>query len=112
MSPSDIYANALSTLTSARSVMLSPAWQATLDQQTQAVRVSAGAEMLQLQGAILALSNESLSDIATAMSANEAGLTAATAALTQALQDITQVQNVLSKITSALAILAKVLPLL
>jgi hypothetical protein len=112
MNPSDLYSNSLSVLTNARSVMLSPAWQASLDSATSAVRVAAGNQLIQLQGAILTLSNESLSDIATAIKANELALTQSTTALTNALSDITKVQNIMNAVASALAVVAKIAPLL
>ena len=112
MNPSDLYSNTLSVLTDARSVMLSTAWQASLDSSTQAVRVEAGNQLIQLQGAILTLSNESLSDIASEMKANEASLTQATTTLTNALKDITKVQNVMRAVTSILTVVAKIAPLL
>jgi hypothetical protein len=112
MNPSDLYSNTLSVLTNVRSTMLSPAWQASLDAATPAVRVAAGNQLIQLQGAILTLSNESLSDIATAMKANEQALSQSTNALTSALGDITKVQNVMNAVTSVLSVVAKIVPLL
>jgi len=67
---------------------------------------------MHLQGAILALSNASLSDIAEDMRANEAELTAAISGLTQALKNITQVQGILNNVTKVLGVVAKVVPLL
>ena len=68
--------------------------------------------MIQLQGAILALSNQLLSDIAAQMQANEAGLVKCTTDLTNALKDITKVQNVMTTVTNILNVVAKVVPLL
>jgi hypothetical protein len=112
MNPSDIYSNTLSVLTDARTAMLSSAWQTALDGESQAVRVAAGNELIKLQGAILALSNELLSDIAAQMQANEAGLTQCTTDLTNALKNITNVQNVMTTVTNILTVVAKVVPLL
>ena len=53
MNPSDLYSNTLSVLTDARTAMLSSAWQTSLDGESQPVRVAAGNELIQLQGAIL-----------------------------------------------------------
>lgn len=86
MNPSDLYSNTLSVLTDARTAMLSSAWQTSLDGESQPVRVAAGNELIQLQGAILALSNQLLSDIAAQMQANEAGLVKCTTDLTNALK--------------------------
>jgi hypothetical protein len=110
--PSDLYSSLLAALTSARSAMLNPAWQAELDKADSAVRVSAGQAAIDLQGAILTLSNESLGDIAAQMQANEAALTSATQGLTQALKDITKVQSILSSVTKAIDVLSKIVTLL
>ena len=112
MAASDLYSSVLSDLTDARSIMLSPAWQAELDKAPPAVRVDSGTALMHLQGAILALSNASLSDIAEDMRANEAELTAAISGLTQALKNITQVQGILNNVTKVLGVVAKVVPLL
>ncbi|MDR3676715.1 MAG: hypothetical protein P4N24_14580 [Acidobacteriota bacterium] len=108
MDPSDLYAQTLSVLTSARSTMLSPAWQAAMGNQTQAMRVAAAHQLGQLQSAINALGNKSLSDIATAMQASAAGLTQSTQALDDALRDITQVQNIMASVTSILNVVAEI----
>ena len=112
MNPSDLYSATLSALTQARSVMLSPDWQAALDSATAADRMAASRELIQVQQAILALSNAALSDIANQMAANEKGLTQATSALTAALGDLTKVQNVLQTITGLVGVVAQILPLL
>ena len=112
MNPSDIYSTTLSALTDVRSAMLSPEWQAALDAATADQRLAASHELIQVQQAILALSNASLSDIAAAMQANEQGLTQATSALTKALGDITKVQNIIQGVTSVVSVVAKILPLL
>jgi hypothetical protein len=111
MQPSDLYSMALSQLTQTRSAMLSAAWQAQLDKQSPAARVSAGNDLIQVQGAILSLSNASLTDIASKMSANEQGLTQATKELGTALQDLTQVASVLTTVANVLAVVAKIVPL-
>jgi hypothetical protein len=112
MTPSELYSTVLANLTSARSIMLSAAWQASLDESTIDIRVEAGNAMMHLQGAILALSNASLSDIAEEMQLNEADLKSYTGALAQALQQISQVQTVLNNVTKVLNVVAKVVPLL
>ncbi len=112
MTASDLYSNLLADLTNARSVMLSPQWQAQLDASTVNVRVAAGKQMIALQGAILSLSNASLSDIAKQMQANEADLTTCTNGLADALKDINKVQSILDSVTTALQVVAKIVPLL
>jgi hypothetical protein len=92
--------------------MLSPAWQASLDNASQDVRVAAGNTLIQLQGAILALSNASLDDIATAMQANEGPLSQCTTAVSKALEDISKVQNVMTTVTTVLNVVGKIVPLL
>jgi hypothetical protein len=112
MAASDLYSQALSILTDARSTMLSSAWQASLDNASQDVRVAAGNSLIQLQGAILALSNASLRDIATAMQANETSLTQASTALSDALKDITKVQNAMTTVNNIVKVVAQIVPLL
>ncbi len=112
MHPSDLYSGLLAALTSTRSDLLSPAWQAALDQSSADTRIAAGKQLIALQGAILALSNASLNDIAEEMKANEADLTTCTNNLRGALKDLTKVQDVLSSVSSALKVVAKIVPLL
>ena len=112
MNPSDLYSNTLSSLTTARASMLSPAWQAALDTGTPAQRLAASRELIQVQQAILALSNASLADIANSLQQNETALTAATTALQTALNSINNIANVISSIASALQVVAKIVPLL
>jgi hypothetical protein len=111
MDPSDLYAQTLSALTSARSTMLSASWQASMANQPQAVRVQAAHQLGDLQSAINTLSNKSLSDIANEMQDNAAGLTQSTQALTDALKGVTQVQNIMAAVTGILNVVAKVAPL-
>jgi hypothetical protein len=110
--PSDLYSSLLAALNGARSIMLSADWQAELDKATADIRVTAGQAAMDLQGAILTLSNESLGDIAAQMQENEAALTSATQGLSQALKDITKVQSILSSVTKAVAVLSKIVTLL
>jgi len=109
---SDQYSNLLAALTQARSTILSPPWQAELDEQSADVRIAAGKAGMDLEGAILTLSNSSLSDIADEMQKNEADITSATSGLCQALKDITKVQTVLSSIQQAVSVIGKVVKLL
>ena len=92
--------------------MLTPAWQAALDTGTATQRLAASRELIQVQQAILALSNASLADIANSLQQNEAALTSATTALQTALKNINNVANIISSITSALQVVAKIVPLL
>jgi hypothetical protein len=112
MNPSDIYSNTLTTLTAARTSMLTPGWQAALDQSTADQRLAASRELIQVQQAILALSNQSLSDIASSLQANQQALSTATAALQNSLKDITQVANIISSVSSLVQTVAKIVPLL
>jgi transposase-like protein len=74
--------------------------------------LAAANTLIQLQGAILGLSNAILGDIATQMQANEADLTRCTKGLTDALKDITNVKTVIAAVTSILTVVAKIIPLL
>jgi hypothetical protein len=109
---SDLYSDLLGNLTDSRSIMLSAEWQASLDQSTAATRVAAGRQLIALQGAILALSNASLTDIAEQMQKNEVDLTCCTDGLTQALKDLSKVQSILDSIAKVLEVVAKIVPLL
>jgi len=112
MTLTDLYSNLLAVLTSARSSMLTPPWQAALDQSTAETRIAAGKALISLQGAILTLSNASLNEIADEMKANEADLTICTNNLGQALKELTQVQTILSSVASTLKVVAEIVPLL
>lgn len=111
MSLADLYSTTLSALTDARTQMLSPGWQAALDNEDPADRLTASNVLLKVEQAILTLSNAALSDIASAMQANEADLTQATQNLKNALTDITKVANVINTVTSVLNTVAKIIPL-
>jgi hypothetical protein len=91
--------------------MLTPAWQAALDGETADQRLAASNELIKVQQAIVALSNQSLSDIASSLQANDAALNKATSSLQAALKDITQVVNVLNSVSSLLQIVAKIVTL-
>jgi predicted DNA-binding ArsR family transcriptional regulator len=111
MTTSDLYSQTLSSLTDARTKMLSPAWQAALDTQTPDQRLQASQDLMQTQLAISTLSNAALSDIAAQMAAVEDDLNSATDALDSALADITKVQGVLKAITDVLNLVEKIVPL-
>lgn len=112
MNPSDLYSNALAALTVARTNMLTPAWQAALDQSTAEQRLAASRGLIQVQQAILALSNQSLSDIAGLLQANQQALSNATSSLQNALKNISEVGNVISSVTTLLQTVATIVPLL
>jgi hypothetical protein len=112
MSPSDLYSAALAILTSTRSSMLSPAWQAALDQTTPGTRLLASHELIAVQQGIVALSNASLSDFADKMAAQKQDLTDCIADLNDTLQDLTQVQDVLQSVSSLITVVGKIVPLL
>lgn len=111
MNPSDLYSNALAALTATRTTMLTPAWQAALDGETADQRLAASGELIKVQQAIVALSNQSLSDIANSLQANDAALSKATSSLQAALKNITQVVNVINSVSSLLQIVAKIVTL-
>jgi DNA repair ATPase RecN len=108
MNPSDLYSDALSALTAARSNMLTLRWQAAIDQGTQEQRLEASTLLIHVQQAILTLSNASLSDIASSMKENEAALSQATNSLQNALDDITRVATVLNSISTMLQVVSKI----
>ena len=112
MSTTELYSATLSALTDARLKMLSPEWQAELDQQDAPTRLAASKALLRVEQAILSMSNAILADIAADMQNNEQGLTDATKALAAALDDISKVQTVINTVTSLVSVVAKILPLL
>lgn len=112
MSAADLYSTALSALTDVRAQMLSPDWQAALDNEDPEDRLAASRVLLKVEQAILSLSNAALSDIASAMQANEADLTQATKNLENALADVTKITNVINTVTSVLNAVAKIVPLI
>lgn len=112
MNPSDLYAAALAALTSARAQMLSLEWQAALDASSPGQRLAASRELIQVQQAILALSNKSLSDIATEIQANSAEMNQSISGLQTALQDLQKVESVILAVSSLIMVVAKIVPLL
>lgn len=112
MSPSTLYSGTLSVLTAARSKMLSPEWQVSIDSASPDQRLAASRELIQVQQAILALSNESLGDIASEMQDNGADLSAGISALQSAFTDITKVQDFIGAVSGVLSVVAKIVPLL
>lgn len=112
MTPSDLYSATLTVLTSARAAMLSAEWQAALGSASQDQRIAASRELIQVQQAILALSNASLSDIVEEIQQNQEALSQATGDLTRALNDIKKVQNVIDGVSKVVSLVGKILPLL
>ena len=104
-----LYSDVLDALTRARSTMLSPAWQSSMGNQPQAVRVAAARELSQLQSAINALSNKSLSDVADKLQANEGPLRESVAGLDEAIRTLTNVQRLLSTVTQVIGVAEKIL---
>ena len=110
MNPSDLYSLILSTLTNARAQMLTPAYQSSAELADPGVRLKASQTLIDVQQAILSLSNASLSDIASAMQANSTALTTAISDLNTALKQVTQVLSILDDATTLLKIVAKIVP--
>lgn len=111
-SPSSTYASTLATLNATRASFLDPAFQESLDSATPEVRLAASRELLQVQQAILTLSNAQLSSIAAQMAENEKDLNATTKSLSQALEDLTNVVAILDAASALVKVVAKVIPLL
>jgi len=110
---SDVYSQTLSTLTAARTAMLSTDWQASLATQNDpAVSLEASQQLVEIQKAITELSNSALADIATQMSAQQDTLQSATKDLAAALQNIKNVQNVITTVTSILNTVSQIVPLI
>jgi septal ring factor EnvC (AmiA/AmiB activator) len=111
-STSDLYSDALAALTSARATMLSPAWQNELDKATPADRLDASRMLIQVQQAILNLTNQSLSDIASQMQANGKELAQSTDNLTKALQNITKIETIIETAGSMIATVGTIVAIL
>jgi len=105
----NVYSSTLTSLTGARELMLSAQWQSAL---TDAQGPTAAQALLDVEHAILALSNASLTNIANAMQANEIDLTNQTNALSAVVAKINQVQGVIDAVTSIVTTVAKIVPLL
>jgi uncharacterized protein YukE len=112
LNSSDLYSDILDALTNARSQMVSLPWHAALDAGTSDQRVAASNVLVQIQGAIVALSSAVLGDIATRMQANEAGLSQAATNLNKALNDIIKIQNVLNAAWTLIGNVGQIMPLL
>jgi hypothetical protein len=104
-----VYSDTLDALTGARELMLSAQWQSAL---TDAEGPAAAQALLDVEHAILALSNASLSDIANDMQQNKADLTNQTNALNAAVTRVNQVQGVIDAVSALVGTVAKIVPLL
>ncbi len=89
--------------------MLSAQWQSAL---TDAQGPAAAQSLLDVEHAILALSNASLTDIANAMQTNATDLTNQTKVLNSAAAKINQVQGVIDAVTNIVTTVGKIVPLL
>ena len=104
---SDLYSDSLAALTSLRKTMLSAAWQTEIDKATPEERLASSRLLIQVQQAILNLTNQSLSDIAGQMQANGKELAKCTADLTQALQNIQKIQAIIETAGSMITTVGK-----
>ena len=112
MNATELYSETLATLNDTRNKLLSPEWQAELDNGSKQERIDASKQLRHVQAAISSLSNAILSKIATQMCANENALKDSTAALKTALDRLDNVGNVLSAITTILGVVAKVVTII
>ena len=112
MDSSDLYSKALSTLTRLRLVMLSLDWQKALDRESEQTRLIASHTLIQVQQAIIAVSNASLGSIAVQMNQQKSDLSAATEGLTGTLDHITAVTAVLTSVAKLIGVVGKIVPFL
>jgi hypothetical protein len=107
--PSDIYAAILNSLTAARQLMLTAAWQSTVPDD---LRPAAGQALVDVQQAILALSNASLSDIANYMQTSADALSQQAAALNAEVAKVNEVKGVIDTAAKIVSTISTIIPLL
>ena len=112
MKATDLYAEALSTLTGTRTTMLSAQWQASLDDGSKQERMDASKQLIRVQVAISSLSNAILTKIADRMCAQEQDLKRTATALQDAMKTLENIQSVVGAITGFLDVVAKIVPLI
>jgi hypothetical protein len=107
----NLYTAALQTLGEALIKMTSPEWDAMLQQQTPEKRLEASRLMLRVQHARLSLANAALSEIATAMKANEAGLRRAITRLEKTLDAFSSFESVMRAVAAVVSTVGKIVAL-
>ena len=112
MTSTELYACTLQSLIDARTAMLTTTWQDALANVSKDEKIAASYKLLDLEHAILVLSNAQLNDIAQGMMAQEADLIAATAQLAKVLTTLQNVQAVLDASAQALEVVAKIVSLI
>ncbi len=111
MTATELYSETLASLNETRNKLLSPQWQAVLDDGSKQERIDASKQLMHVQAAISSLSNAVLSNIAKEMCDNDAALKDSIAALQEALEHLNKAADVISAVTTLLAIVAKIVPL-
>ena len=111
MSTTELYSQTLADLNAVRAKLLSPEWQAKLDDGSRQERLDSNHELIKVQSAISSMSNAALSQIAKAMCDQEVAITKATADLKIAFVHLDRVGDVLSAVGTVLTIVAKIVPL-
>lgn len=108
-SPSEVYATILNSLTAARQLMLTPDWQSSVPVD---LRPAAGKALVDVQQAILSLSNASLSDIANSMQTSADALSQQAAELNAEVAKGNEVQGVIDTAAKIVSTISTIVPLL
>jgi len=108
MTPAENRKETLKQLRAARKSMISKAWLLSLKDQPEKVRREAAVELLNIEQAILELSNTTLSDIRDKLVENKADLLKGRENLEEALARLTCVKTVLKAVGDVLVVVGKV----
>lgn len=112
MALSDLYSSTLAELLAIKNAMLSPDWQDALDAATKEERLAASHGLLDVQQALLRLSDASLSTIAAKMDAQRGLLDGAIVEVNRTLADMTNVRGVLDAVAQMVSVVAQIVPLI
>jgi hypothetical protein len=104
----DLYASTLEQLNRILVTMLSPEWDANLQEATPAQRRAALRELLRVQHARLALGNAILQEIAEDLKKNEAGLVEGQKSVQSALDRLASVSSVLTAVAGLVGVVARI----
>jgi hypothetical protein len=109
---SDLYSSTLEQLNRILVLMLSPEWDALLQEASPTQRRAALRALLRVQTARLVLGNAVLQEIAEDMKKNEADLVAGQKAVQSALDRLASVSSVLTAISGFVNVIARIVTFL
>lgn len=108
----DLYSSTLEQLNQILVTMLSPEWDAALQEVSPSERQAALRSMLRVQHARLVLGNAILQEIAEDLKENEASLVAGKKAVQSALDRLESVSNVLTAVSGLIDVVGRIVTLL